>query len=134
MPRPPVAEILPAELVDDDELVVFRIVRIPDPAAEEYIESFKSHAVLGIPPRGPEQTNPLIYEGISVYDTREAAVETARRVPRIGGHVAELRVRAETGARYARWGPRGHLTLWGDSLKLAQTTVDIMPIDTEGVT
>lgn len=123
---------VPVELGDDEELVVFRIVKLGDPAAEGYVESFLSHAVLGLPPRRDERDVPLIYEGISVYDTREAAVETARRFPRIGGYVAELRIRADTGATYARGGPRGHLTLWGDPLMLSGATVDTIRIDNCG--
>ncbi len=133
MPLPPDPEIEPLELAKDEELVVFRVVRSADPTAADYVESFRSHSALGIPPRGKAKTHPLIYEGISVFDRAEAAVETAQRFPRIGSHVAELRIRVETGVRYLKWGPRGHLTLWGDSLKIAESTVDIIPIDPQGV-
>lgn len=119
----------PNELAADEELVVFRIVRTGDLSAEEFSDSFRSHAELGIPPRGPETTHPSIYDGISVYDTAEAAVATAQKFPRIGRYVAEMHLRAESGARYLRWGVRGHLTVWGDPIKLAETTVGTISVD-----
>jgi hypothetical protein len=70
----------------------------------------------------------VIYEGVSVYESRQAAVETARRWPQIGGYVAELRLTSETGVLYLRWGPVGHLTLWADALTLTRTVVDTMPV------
>jgi hypothetical protein len=126
---PPETEAELLHLADWEELVVFRIVRLPDAMANDYVESFKSHFELGIPPRGPEQSHPLVYEGISVYDTYEAAASTARKFPTIGSYVAKLMITAETNARYFRWGPPGHLTLWGDSLTLAHTTVDTISVN-----
>lgn len=117
-----------ATLADDEELVVFRIVKDPDPEAPGYVESFKSHAELDLPPRGPELSHPLVYEGISAYDTADAAAETARKYPVLGSHVAELHVGPGTEARYFWWGARGHLTLWGEPLKLAGATVDTIPV------
>ena len=69
-----------------------------------------------------------MYDGISVFETAEAAIETARLFPRIGSYVAELHVGADTGVRYFWWGANGHLTLWGEPLTLAGTTVDIVPV------
>lgn len=128
MAPPPTHEDELEELGADDEMVVYRIVREPDPGSPAYADSFRSHAELGLPPRGPEQSHPLVYEGISVFESREAAVETARKFPVIGSYVAELLVAAETGARFFRWGANGHLTLWGDPLKLAGATVDTIPV------
>lgn len=125
-------QIDPVELGEGEELVVYRIVEVPDSSSDEYVGCFRSRAELGRPPREIEQAVPLIWEGISVYDTLEAARRTARRFPAIGTHVAQLRITPELGVTYARWGPRGHLTVWGDALKLCQATVDTIPVDTEG--
>jgi hypothetical protein len=123
------SDVEPVELAEGDELTVFRVVRTDDKEAPEFLESFRSHAELGLPPRSAEETHPLIHKGISVFDSCEAAVETARRYPKIGSHVAQLRLTGESGVRYWRWGARGHLTLWGDSLKLVDAVVDTIPID-----
>ena len=130
-PLPPGPELEPLELTEGQELTVFRIVRAADPEAPEFVDSFRSHAELGLPPRrrSPAEEYPLIHEGISVFESREAAIETARRFSRIGSYVAELRVTRQSGVRYLRWGARGHLTLWGEALKLAETAVDTMPVE-----
>jgi hypothetical protein len=126
---PPGPELETSELSEGEELHVFRIVRTDDVDAPEFADSFRSHAELGLPPRGVEETHPLIYEGISAFESREAAVATARRYPRIGSYVAELRITPDAGARYLRWGARGHLTLWGDAIKLSETAVDTIPVE-----
>lgn len=128
MAAPPREEHELQEVEEDEELEVFRIVRTPDVAARGYVDSFRSHAELGIPPRGPEETHPLVYKGVSAFDTPERAAETARRFPRIGKHIARLRIRRGD-ALYFFWGARGHLTLWGDPIKLSETTVDTIPVD-----
>ena len=131
MPPPPDDEGQLSALHGDDELVVHRIVRFPDSNAEEYADSFKSHAELGLPPTGIEQAHPLIYTGISAYRSQTAAKRTARAYPAIGQYVAKLRITAIDDVRFYRWGHATHLTLWGDPLKLASTTIDIVPIDEE---
>jgi hypothetical protein len=128
-------EVNPQDIAERERLVVFRVVRSTDRLSEAFIDSFKSRAELGLPPRPgtPEAAHPLIHEGISVYESYEAAAETARRVRRIGrdigGYVAELHIEAGTGVRFLRWGPRGHLTIWADSLMLSQSAVDTLPLD-----
>lgn len=97
----------PVELREGEELTVFRIVRTPDAATAELVASFMSRAALGLPPRPgtPEEMHPLISEGISVYETRDAAVETARRVRArgrgLGDFVAELRLTPDLEVRYS---------------------------------
>jgi hypothetical protein len=126
---PPGPELQTSELSGGEELQVFRIVRTDDVDMPEFAESSRSHAALGLPPRGVEETHRLIYEGISVFESREAAGATARKYPRIGSYVAELRITPDTGVRYLRWGARGHLTLWGDPIKLSQTAVDTLFVE-----
>jgi hypothetical protein len=127
-PLPPDPAAARLDLAEGEELTVFRIVRVADPADPAFVDSFRSHAELGLPPRGPEAAHQVIYEGVSVYESQEAAVETARRWPRIGGYVAELRLTSETGVLYLRWGQSGHLTLWADPLTLTRAVVDTIPV------
>jgi hypothetical protein len=135
---PPPDELEPDLIAEGQELVVFRITRTDDHDSVDFADSFRSRAELGLPPRPgtPEQTHPQIHDGISVYDTREAATATARAVRRagrdIGGYVTQLRLDPTTGASYFRWGARGHLTLWADPLMLIETATDTISIEAEG--
>jgi hypothetical protein len=136
-PLPPAGEPLNLrELAPGEELTVFRVVRSDDPKRPEFVDSFKSHAELGARPRGVEVSHPAIYRGISAFDRREVARETALRVQAaghsIGDYVAALPLdRVEGAAYYYFWGARGHLTVWGDAIKLSQAAVDIFPIAVE---
>jgi hypothetical protein len=62
----------------------------------------------------------------------EQAMETGLRVRargrNIGDYVARLRLRPDEGFDLADTGSRGHLTIWGDSVKLAASVVDIVPL------
>ena len=120
-------DFVPTELRPGQELVVYRIVKSDDRDSQAFLDSFKSHAELGLRPRGPEAMYPLIHRGLSAYDSVEAAVETARRFTAIGDHVAELRIGSGSGVSYYYWGPSGHLTLWGDALMVSQTAVGTIP-------
>jgi hypothetical protein len=119
----------PVEIPAGAELTVFRIVKLDDPHLGAYHESFKSHAELDLPPRGVELEHLQIYEGISVYDTVEAATEVARRWSKIGEFVARMQLRGgELDVLVLRWGPEGHLTLWGEALMLSSATAEIVPV------
>jgi hypothetical protein len=125
----------PEELAEGEELTVYRVVRTDQRGTPEFVDSFKSRAELGLPPRRntPEAAHPLIHQGISVYERREAAIETARHIRRIGrdigGYVAEMLIPSGVCVRYLRWGARGHLTLWAEPLMLSELSVDTIPID-----
>jgi hypothetical protein len=118
----------PVAVVEGEELVVYRVVRTPDPADPDFVESFKSHHELGLPPRGPEIEVPLIHQGISAYDRRDAAVETGRRYKALGNYVSKLTIGPSMGITYFRWGPVGHLTLWGEPLMLSYAVTDTLAI------
>ena len=101
-----------------------------------FVDSFKSHAELGLRPRHVEVSHPAIYRGISMFDRREVATETAIRVRTsghsIGAFVAAVPLeRVDGPAHYYFWGARGHLTVWGDAIKLSKAAVDILPISLE---
>ena len=129
IPLPLDPDIEPLELGEGEELVVFRIIRTDNPNDPEFLQSLRSSAELDLPPRGVELTHPLIREGISVYETREAAEATARRFP---GYTGQLRLTRDLGVLYLRWGPVGHLTIWGDPIKLTSALVDTIPVGEEG--
>jgi hypothetical protein len=122
----------------DDPVVVFRAVRTGDSSDVESLErGFRSKPARGKKPTpgSPEESTPFIYEGLSAFDTLEAATDHARElrdlgVP-IGDFIAELHLRAGEGFKYALWGARGHLTMTGDPVKLRQAVVDIVPIERE---
>jgi hypothetical protein len=130
-PLPANPEAARVEVAEGEELIVYRVVRTADEEDPAFEDSFKSHAELGLPPRGPEAAHPVIYEGISAYENQEAAIKTAHAYPKIGDFVAELRITAETGVLYLRWGPVGHLTLWAEPLTLMGTVADTIPVERE---
>ena len=129
---PPRQEDLELSRLDvHEELIVFRILLSDDPETAEFADSFRSRAELGLPPRArtPEERHPLIHQGISAYESRVAAVETARRFRRLGRYVGMLRLTREVDVRFLRWGPRGHLTLWAESVRLSQCVIDTIDVD-----
>lgn len=73
---------------------------------------------------------------MSVYKSAEQARELWRGIkekhpnPRIGNHIAEVRLEAGNGFLYEDLDePDGHVELWGDAFKLAQSVVDICPAE-----
>jgi hypothetical protein len=138
LPPPDELDAAKSSLTEGEEMTVFRVTRSDDQSSEEFVDSFRSHAELGIPPvRGsPDETHPQIYDGISVFDTQARALATARSVRRagrdIGAFVTEVHLHHRLDVRFLYWGSKGHLTLWGDCLKLVQAAVDTIPIEREG--
>jgi hypothetical protein len=109
-------------------LQVFRIVRSEvedDPALEN---SFRSHYELAWKPRGPERSSAVLHMGISVHVNSADAEGTARRFRKIGGYVAQLVLRPGNGFNYAHTAQPGHLTVWGDPLKLCASIDRIRPV------
>jgi hypothetical protein len=107
---------------------VYRIVRsdvLDDPVLEN---SLKSNYELSEPPRKVERLSTAIHMGISTYLSPDDAVETARKFDKLGDHVAHLTLRPGRGFNYARTGHTGHLTVWGDPVKLLESVVDIRPV------
>ena len=135
LPEPPQRLDLHRRPIADGEVyVAYHIVTTDELGSEDLLTSFKSRRATGLPPREwtQEGTNPEIAEGISAYQTREAAnataLKTLARGRAIGEYVAELHLRAGQGVEIAEWGPNGHLTIWGDPLMLSSQVVDIVPV------
>ena len=123
------------QLADGEEFVVYRIVPTDDRDDPAFVDAFRSHRELGLPPRrhSPEATTPRIHEGISVFESKQIAseVELALRARgnTLGDFVAEVRLVSGQGFTLARWGSRGHLTIFGDAVTLSQAVTDTLPIE-----
>jgi hypothetical protein len=127
-------QLQPRELEEGEVCVVYRVVLTDDREDPAFVESFKSREARGLPPRSwtVEGPNPELAAGISAYLERQAAARTAQKAldrgAGFGEYVAEVRLEPAQGLEIAVWGPRGHLTIWGDPLTLARYAVDILPI------
>jgi len=129
-PRP--IQLREKKLAEGEELVVYHLVPTEDREASSYLASFRSRAELGLPPRKytQEAVTPRVNEGISAFTTSEAAAETWQlaiaRGRDLGRFVATMRLSSGKGIAYAPWGPRGHLTVFGEAVTLSQTVTDIV--------
>jgi hypothetical protein len=94
----------------DEPVVAYRIVRDSRRAAAAMLDSFRSNYELGASPRGLEVESALIHLGLSMYLKLEMATATARRWPRIGRHIAAVRLMPDNGFCYAATAQPGHLT------------------------
>jgi hypothetical protein len=125
--RPPVLELVVHAVVTDT--TVFRIVRGRSPQNPEVIAGLNSNYGRGFDPRGAEVSSALIHMGLSTYRVRDRAAGIARRWPRIGDHIAELRLRPEHGIWFAPTSEPGHVTVWGRPRQLLACVADILPVD-----
>jgi hypothetical protein len=118
---------LVVEQVPPSGLRVYRIVTTADRESGGWLRSFESSYERGVAPRpaSPEEAFRAIYMGISVFERCGQAMAVARRFPRIGSYVAQLDLSADEGFSFARWGPKGHLTVWGAPAKLASAVVKV---------
>lgn len=120
-------EVLP---VVDEGTVVYRVVRVGDPKAQAFLDSFKSSHERGVPPRprSPEERFRIVHMGISCFLTARSAAKVGERWG-LGTHVAELRLPPNDGFSLARWGSPGHVTVWAEPVKLVRAVVDIVSIE-----
>jgi hypothetical protein len=116
------------EITGTAALRVYRITKTGDPQDPAFVDSFKSHYELGMPPRRFETRSSVIHMGITTWQTESRAIGTARAFPKIGSFVAEMVLTGNNGFNYAETGPPGHFTVWGDPLKLAAAVDDIAAI------
>jgi hypothetical protein len=76
--------------------VLYRIVHAPGPTAGD----FTSNLAKCLPMRGAEPEEPLLWAGLSMFDTPEAAMRNARRFyGKLGAFLAELHLPVEADAR-----------------------------------
>lgn len=85
-----------------------------------------------MPPRrgSPEERFCLIHNGVSFFRTRRQAEKVAMKYE-LGDYIAEVHLQPDQGICLAEWGSRGHVTAWGDAVKLACMTADIVPVGQE---
>ena len=109
-----------------DNFEVFRIVRGADTEDPVLLNSLRSNFALSDEPRKVERDSTLIHMGISVHLDAEAAKQTALKWwPKIGDHVARIRLGYGHGFSFAHTGRPPHLTLWADPIKLHDAIADI---------
>jgi len=138
--RPPVPDGTPEArtLRDGEELVAHRLVKTLDRMDPGLIESFKSNAELGKPPRGREEREPEVHRGVSMFKAHAQAVERRQRILNrliregradqlgIGDYVAMLRLVGPDFCFEDRGGtPDGHMTIWGSASSLVTAVVEI---------
>lgn len=74
--------------------ILYRVVRIDQPSSED----FRSHREQAHRRPAPEGTPWLLVVGVSMFDTRDGALQIARRRP---AWIAELRLAASRGIHVA---------------------------------
>ena len=112
----------------DEPLVLYRIVKGATHGHPGVIDSLRSNYERAARPRGLEAASALVQMGLSMYVARDLAIATAMRWPRIGAHVAEMRLEASHGFGVAATGQRGHMTVWGRPLQLLACVADILTV------
>ncbi len=131
------------ELAEGETLEVFRLVHVSAPADTALIEDMKPNAEKGKPARGREARQPEVHRGVSFYKTHDQAVARRRRIAArlaeknpdepvvIGDYVARLALSGPGVGYEDRDEPDGHMTIWGDPLRLAEAVADISPAESD---
>lgn len=109
-------------------MTAYRIVRSTHRSDPLMLDAFRSNYERGARPRGLEIESALIHFGLSMYLERRMAVATALRWPRLGRHIAEVRLEPDNGFYWAHTAQQGHITIWGRPLQLLSCIADILPI------
>jgi hypothetical protein len=104
----------------------YRIVRSKPPRLGDFV----SARARGLEPRDQQRRTPVLYTGISVYDTLARAWATAVAFPRLGQYVAEMEVPPDSGVEIHKTLGVGHHTLVGEPDVLLGLVVDV--VDLEG--
>ncbi|MFN0073779.1 MAG: hypothetical protein ACKVVP_20045 [Chloroflexota bacterium] len=102
----------------------YRIVRTNPPTTQD----FTTHLALGRSLRRPTPEDQRIASGISVFATLPQARRHARKLPMLGGYIAEIELPDELDIRVERTGGPGHHTLWGDARIVLDQVRDIMSV------
>jgi hypothetical protein len=106
----------------------FRIVRSGVADDPVLLNSLRSHYELSEEPRKVERDSTVMHMGISMFFRMDAAVQTARRWPALGGFVATVKMQPGSGFNVAQTGQTQHLTAWADPIKLLAAISDIQPV------
>ena len=102
----------------------YRIVRTDPPTETDFL----SHKALGRRLRHDTPEYRRSWEGISVYDTLEAARENRARFPRLSGFIAELEIAEGGPIAYAKTlTDPNHYDVWGAPAALLQMVRRVLP-------
>jgi hypothetical protein len=63
-----------------------------------------------------------------MYETLDAAMETAAMSPKLGGFVARIELVPDQGITIARWGAETHMTVWAEPAALRALVADVLPV------
>ena len=103
--------------------VLYRVVSSLSPTADD----FRSFEALGRPCLDPAMSRE--WSGVSHRDSFERAAQLARRVPNLGGYIAELRIPDDSVLTYERTTRApGHWTVWGDSEQMRACVVSVTAV------
>jgi len=128
-------------LAKGERLEVYRLVRVADVRDAGLLEDMKSNAAKARFPRGREVRQPTIHEGLSVYRSRQGAINRRRLVAErlerlgrdepvlIGDYVARLQLEGPDVGYEDRDEADGHMTIWGEPFRLAGAVADIFPAE-----
>jgi hypothetical protein len=104
---------------------VYRIAKTNPPAESD----FHSYRAMG---RRLIRDTPELRrsrEGVSVYDTIEAARATAMQYPRIGSFIAELEISEHSDVRFGQTlDDRHHFDLWGEPADRVAAVLHVHPV------
>jgi hypothetical protein len=109
-------------------VTAYRIVKGVHRNDPSMLDAFRSNYELDARPRGLEVESAIIHFGLSMYLRPELAAGTARRWPRIGRHLAEVRLKPNNGFCWAHTAQPGHITVWGRPLQLFACIADILAV------
>jgi hypothetical protein len=70
----------------------------------------------------------MLHSGVSVYELREDARSVAQTLPKIGGWLAELDLRADDLVTFARCGHGSQLTVWAPPQVLLDAVISLSSV------
>ena len=93
------------------KVTLCRIVHTDPPTVRDFL----SQKVLGIPLKHETAKGLRLWDGLSIYRTREQALTRAHQTPRLGRFIAELAVPLDDDHITVELdnGRHGHCTIWG---------------------
>jgi hypothetical protein len=112
---------------DTPARLLYRIV-LTDPPM---LRDFMSYERLGVAPRRPLSPRDRDrWRGVSHYATRPAALAAARTNPRLGRHVAAVRIPPDADIRIEQTGrDPDHFTVWADAALLLGWVVSVTGVE-----
>jgi len=107
------------------EIRLYRIVKMNPPGMRDFL----SERALGTPLKYETARALRLWDGLSVYRTREQAAARARMTPRLGRYIAELVVPLDGSIRLElNNGRNGHCTIWGDPWTVRRLVLSVTPL------